>query len=97
MECADPDTAALGLRVWRLSLQGVGDAFDDFLLGRKPIPSLRRDNCSRDGNLENPGVPLNQRRFDAELFLQRSRRTGGLGEVASGGAVGDGNHVEAVS
>jgi hypothetical protein len=85
------------LRARCLGTQRLGDALDDFLLRRKAIPSLRRDNFSSDGDLENPGVTFDERCFDAELLFQRSRRTGGLGEVASGGAIGDGDHVDRAS
>ena len=98
MDCVRADTREKGaLRTGRFGSQRLGDALDDFLLRGESIPALGRDDFSRHGDLENSGVAFDQRSVDAELLFQRSRRTGGLGEVASGGAVGDGDHVEAAS
>ena len=92
--CANTPARRKALRARYLGAQRLRDAVDNFLLRGKAVPALGRDNFSRDGHLENPGVALDQRCFDAELLFQRSRRTGGLGEVASGGAIGDGDHVQ---
>jgi hypothetical protein len=98
MECARADIAERReLGIGRLGTERLGDSLDDFLLRGKSVPSLRRDDFPRDSDLENAGVAFDQRSVDTELLFQRSRRTGGLGEVASGGAVGDGDHVEGAS
>jgi hypothetical protein len=93
-ERADTDDTT-ELRTGRFGAERLGDALDDFLLGGKSGSSLRRDDFAGDGNLEDAGVALNQLGVDVEFLFQRSRRTGGLGEVASGGAVGDGDHWSA--
>jgi hypothetical protein len=71
----------------------LGDALDDFSLGGEAQPSLGSDDFAGNGNLEDARVPLDQGCLDVEFFLQRGRRTGGLGKVASVGAVLDGNHA----
>ena len=85
------------LGAWCLSAQRFGDALNNLLLRGEAVPSLRGDDFPGDGDLENPGVALHQRGVDAEFLFQCSRRTGGLGEVPSGGAVGDGDHVKGAS
>jgi len=65
---------------------------DDFLLGRKaPFVVLREEALLVDRDVEDPAAATHELTFDAELFLDLSRQTGGSGEIVSDAAIIDPN------
>ena len=52
--------------------------------------ALGVDPVSIDLDVEDPAIALDELGLDAELVFQRGRQTGGLGQVVSACAVGDG-------
>ena len=59
------------------------------MLGKPLALVLREDHLIIDDDVEDAIATLNQRRVDAERFLDAGRQTGGLGTVLSPPAVGN--------
>jgi hypothetical protein len=80
------------LRGRRFGAQRLGNTREDVLLRGETGPPFRRDDFAANGDFEDAGVAFDERRINIQTLLQRGRRTGGVGKVASGVAVGDGDH-----
>jgi len=72
--------------------RALGQRVDDFLvIWEAPGLVFAVDELAVRLDVENAAGPFDEIGLDAELFLDSGRQTGGLGEVASDAAVGDGD------
>ena len=64
----------------------------DFVIGREAAGLVFRvDPLPVDGDIEDSAAPLDQFRLDSRTLLNCFRQTGGIGQVVSLHAVGDGD------
>lgn len=77
--------------LWRSGAGRTGRQLgEDFLLLRKAIDGMfGKDHFAVNGHIENPTFSFDELRFDAGLFFDAFRQTGGAGKIVSLSAVGN--------